>query len=462
MPYRPLTPANEREMLQVIGANSIEDLFASIPPRLREHIAMPLGMDGPTDKQKRGWTEHELRGFFSQLGAKNAHFPEYCHFLGGGIYDNIIPAVVQQLVLRGEFLTCYTPYQPEISQGTLQAIFEFQTMITRLTGMEVANASMYDGATATAEAALMAERIAGKTAGPILLADSLHPDYQNVTQTFLKYHSKPPVSVPFTQQGTLDLEALKQLVIKQNPSALIVGWPNYFGIVESLDEIRLVLPKTCLLIVSITDPSALSLFETPAKLGADIVVGEAHQLGTPMLFGGPHCGFFASKKEFLRQMPGRLAGETTDIRGNRCYALTLSTREQHIRREKATSNICTNQGLIALRTTIYLSLLGKNGFLELGKTNSSLFHYLETELAKMGIKKRFAQSLHYREGVFEVPRLALRFQNAVDRKIVPGIRLAEKVPRFGNRFADSLLIAVHPKHTRRDLDRLVEVLSSDH
>jgi len=460
VPSIPLTPVEERKILSTLGLQSVEDLFATVPPRIRERADFQLDL-GPGADGTRGLTEHELRLYFYRLAEKNAHFPKVRHFLGGGIYENVIPAIVNQLVLRGEFLTCYTPYQPEISQGTLQAIFEFQTLICRLTGMPVANASMYDGATATAEAILMAQRLSGSKRQNVLMAESTPPDTYQVSKTFLHYHATPPILVPWGTDGTLDLEMLSAMIAEHNPSALVVPSPNYFGIVEPLDKIKALLPKDCLLIVTMSDPTALSLFEAPGNLGADIVVGEAHQLGTPMLFGGPHVGFFATKKEFLRQMPGRLCGETVDNRGRRAYTLTLSTREQHIRREKATSNICTNQGLIALRTTIYLSFLGKAGFKQLGEMNYSLFEYLRDEMDKVGIPLQFRGGQAYREGVFEVPNLDSRFQRAVKAGIVPGIRLGAKFPTRKTHFSESLLICVHPKHTKRDIDQLVEVLSHD-
>lgn len=460
MPSLPLTPDEEKKILQAIGLQNTEDLFSTVPPKIRENANFNLDLGHGYDG-KRGLTEHELRKYFAELAAKNAHAPNYRHFLGGGIYDNIIPAIVNQLVLRGEFLTCYTPYQPEISQGTLQAIFEFQTMICRLTGMQVSNASMYDGPTATAEAVLMAQRLAPKDRQNILMAATVTPDTKKVTETFLSHHSQPTIEVGWGEDGTLDLAALKKLCAEHNPCALVVPSPNYFGIVEPLEKIKPLLPPGCLLIVTMADPSALAIFETPGNLGADIVVGEAHQFGTPMLFGGPHVGFFASKKEFLRQMPGRLCGETVDSRGNRAYTLTLSTREQHIRREKATSNICTNQGLIALRTVIYLSFLGKRGFVQLGETNYSLFDYLTRELESVGIPLKFKNAVHYREGIFQVPNLKARFAKALAQKIVPGIQVVEKLsPRYQD-FADSLLVCVHPKHTKADIDALVEVLSHD-
>jgi glycine dehydrogenase subunit 1 len=238
----------------------------------------------------------------------------------------------------------------------------------------------------------------------------------------------------------------------------VIPSPNYFGILEPLEKIKAMLPKDCLLIVTVADPTSFALFEAPGNMGADVVVGEGHQLGTPMLFGGPHVGFFATQREYLRQMPGRVCGETVDRNGQRAYTLTLSTREQHIRREKATSNICTNQGLIALRTVIYLSFLGKEGFRQLGDWNYSMFEYLSKELAKAGVPLQF-KGPHYREGVFKVPHLKARFENATKRGIVPGIPLQKKFKDA--EFAHSLLICVHPKHTKADLDELVEVLSHD-
>lgn len=448
MPSIPLTKEEEQFILKTLGIQNTEDLFSAIPPKIRETADFTID-DGVQ-------TEHELRTFFGALARKNAHFPEYTHFLGGGIYDNVIPAIVNQLVLRGEFLTCYTPYQPEISQGTLQAIFEFQTMISRITGMPVANASMWDGATATAEAVLMAQRLSKADRQGVLIASNLNPEYLQVTDTMLKGHSIVPTRIPTGSDGTLDLTKLTEL-LKTNPCAVVVGYPNYFGIVEPLDRIKALLPPGCLLVTSVSDLSSLSIFESPGTLGSDIVAGEAHQLGTPMLFGGPHVGFFATKKDYLRQMPGRLCGESVDAKGNRAYTLTLSTREQHIRREKATSNICTNQGLIALRTAIYLCFLGKRGFEQLGTINYSNFQYLTEKLESAGVSLRFKSALHYREGIFEVPNLEKRFQNAVTQRVVPGIKLGTKYSGFNN----ALLITVNPKHTKESLDKLAEVLSRD-
>jgi len=456
VPHLPLTPEEEKKVYNTLGVHGFDDLIAMIPPPVRERASFKLDFGAPYEDLKTGLSEHELRSFFSAAASLNHVKPGSIHFLGGGIYDNIIPAVVNQLSLRGEFLTCYTPYQPEISQGTLQAIFEFQTLICRITGMPLSNASMYDGPTATAEAVLMAQRLS-KAGSNVLVAANLAPDYRSVIRTFLAGHPIELEEVPFNSQGLIDLTLLKDQLARIKPCALVVSYPNYFGSLEDLENIKSLLNPSCLLIVAVPDLSALSIFEAPGFLGADIVTGEAQQLGTPMLFGGPHVGIFSTKKEYLRQLPGRIVGETTDARGQTCYTLTLSTREQHIRRDKATSNICTNQGLIALRTTIYLSLLGKSGFEQLGQLNFTLFEYLKEKLERKGIHLKFPGASYYREGVFEVPQMEKRYLSLCQKEIVPGIKLK---PYFGNEFENSLLIAVHPKHNQKQIDLLVEGLTS--
>lgn len=456
MPSLPLTPEEEKKAYQTIGVQSFDDLIATIPPRIRESAQFKLDFGAPLDDLTSGLTEHELRDFFSKLASQNRTAPETLHFLGGGIYDNIVPAIVNQLALRGEFLTCYTPYQPEISQGTLQAVFEFQTLMCRITGMPLSNASMYDGPTATAEAVLMAQRLSTGSKN-ILLASNLSMEYRAVIRTFLSGHKTQIDEVLFDDKGLLDLNHLSKLTQASDPCAVVVSYPNYFGSLEDLAKIKSQLPSSCLLIVAVPDLSALSVFEPPSSFGADIVTGEAQQLGTPMLFGGPHVGFFTTRKEYLRQLPGRIVGETKDSRGERCFTLTLSTREQHIRRDKATSNICTNQGLIALRTTIYLSFLGKQGFQKLGEYNFSLLDYLKDNLKSRNIHLKYPGAQYYREAVFEVPELDKKFQQCLAKNIVPGIKLREK---FGPAFENSLLVTVNPKHSREHLDLLTEVLGS--
>lgn len=456
MSYLPLTPEEEKKAYHTIGVRHFDDLISTVPPKIRETSGFTLDFGSPFENLKSGLSEHDLRSFFSELASLNHWGPSVTHFLGGGIYDNIIPAVVNQLVQRGEFLTCYTPYQPEISQGTLQAIFEFQTLICRITGMPISNASMYDGPTSTAEAVLMAQRVSNQ-GGNVVLAGNLGPDYKSVIRTFLAGHPSKIGEVSLNEMGLVDLVSLKNQIEELSPCALVLSYPNYFGSLDDLALIKASLPESCLLIVAVPDISALSLFETPGALGADVVTGEAQQLGTPMSFGGPHVGFFTVKRQFLRQLPGRIVGETKDSNGKTCYTLTLSTREQHIRRDKATSNICTNQGLIALRTTIYLSLLGKVGFQQLGQLNFSLFEYLKNELENRKVPLKFKGAPYYREGVFEVSDLDNRYQRACDKGIVPGIKL---YPHFGAGFENSLLVTVNPKHRKSHLDSLVEVLTS--
>jgi len=455
MPSLPLTSDEEKRAYQTIGVQGFDDLVATIPPQIREKAAFQLNLGPEYPDLKTGLSEHELRKYFSGLASQNKTTPETIHFLGGGIYDNIIPAIVNQLAQRGEFLTCYTPYQPEISQGTLQAIFEFQTLMCRITGMPISNASMYDGATATAEAVLMAQRMC-PDADSILLAASLPTEYNSVIRTFVSGQKTNRIDLSFNSEGLIDLAELEKRAGENKAAALVVSFPNAFGCLEDLARIKKALPSSCLLVVAVPDLSALALYEPPGSYGADIVVGEAQQLGTPMQFGGPHVGFFTTKKEYLRQIPGRIVGETKDNRGQNCYTLTLSTREQHIRRDKATSNICTNQGLIALRTTIYLSFLGKKGFERLGEINFSLFDYLKEKLASRNIPLKFPGAGHYREGVFEVPSLETRFKKALGLNLVPGICLRSQ---FGPDFENSILITVNPKHTKEDIDRLAEVLS---
>ena len=305
MPSLPLTPEEEKKAFKQIGVQSFDDLISTIPPKIRESARFQLNFGEGLENLSEGLSEHELRNFFSTLAKTNQTAPETVHFLGGGIYDNIIPAIVNQLTLRGEFLTCYTPYQPEISQGTLQAIFEFQTLLCRITQMPLSNASMYDGPTATAEAVLMAQRLS-KNPQNVLVTKNILPDYRNVIGTFLSGQNTKIAEVNYDSSGLIDLDHLNQQINQLNPCAVVVSYPNAFGSLEDLRTLKNLLPPTTLLIVAVPDLSALSIFEPPGALGADIVTGEAQQLGTPMSFGGPHVGFFTARKEHLRQLPGTI------------------------------------------------------------------------------------------------------------------------------------------------------------
>ena len=374
MRYLPLTPKDRADMLSAIGVKSVDDLYGAVPKEARYSGLIDLPMH-------QG--ELEVERALSQMAAKNHPAGSGPFFLGAGCYYHHIPATVDHLVQRSEFLTAYTPYQPEISQGTLTAIFEYQTIIANLTGMDIANASMYDGATSTAEAVLMAKRITGRA--NIHIHGALHPQYREVIDTYTRISDAQ----------------IKDSAPDENAACVIVQTPDFFGQPQALAEIR----KQCdasgaLLIVVITEILSLGLL--PAPVEADIVVGEAQSIGVPMSFGGPHLGFFACRKAYLRQMPGRLCGQTVDKDGKRSYVLTLSTREQHIRREKATSNICTNQGLFALAFTIHMSLLGEIGFKKLAVLNHEKACMLSDRLAQIKTIRQ-PNKTFFNEFVIELP-----------------------------------------------------------
>ncbi len=396
MRYLPLTPKDRAEMLAAAGVKSMDEFYASVPPaaRLTGLIDLPLHQG-----------EIEVERALSRLAAKNHPAGNGPFFLGAGCYNHHIPATVDHLIQRSEFLTSYTPYQPEISQGTLIAIFEFQTMIANLTGMDVANASMYDGATATAEAALMAKRVTGKP--NIHIHGQLHPQYREVIETYIRNYSGVAV-----KNTAPDTEA----------ACVIVQTPDFLGRPQKLADLR----KQCsdagaLLVVAVNEILSLGLLPPPVE--ADIVVGEAQSIGVPMSFGGPHLGFFACRKDYLRQMPGRLCGETVDKDGRRSFVLTLNTREQHIRREKATSNICTNQGLFALAFTIHMSLLGEIGFKKLARLNHEKACQLADRLAKIKNIKLPNKSF-FNEFVVELPVAASEVvQKLSSHGIIAGLAL---------------------------------------
>ncbi len=342
MRYLPKSPADRDLMLREIGAKSIDDLFAAIPAeyRLTRDLNIP-----------RQYAESEIVEFFRERAAKNAQ--GYATFLGAGAYSHYRPVVIDSLISRGEFFTAYTPYQPEIAQGTLQSIFEFQTMICELTGMDVANASMYDGSTGAAEALMMAARVTGRS--KCAVASTVHPEYREVITTYARYQGMPISTFGYAKNGRVDLDAL-DMALDDETAGVLIQSPNFFGTIEDVAAIAdIVHSKGALLIVSIAEAVSLGIVKPPAE--ADIVSMEAQSFGVPLGFGGPYCGVIATREKFVRQMPGRLVGETRDRNGKRGFVLTLSTREQHIRREKATSNICTNQALVALMCGIFMSRL---------------------------------------------------------------------------------------------------------
>jgi len=420
MRYLPKSPAEREQMLKAIGAQSIDDLFAIIPAEYR----LTRDLDVP-----RQQAESEIIAYFKAAGQKNA--TDYTSFLGAGAYRHYRPVIIDSLVQRGEFLTSYTPYQAEITQGTLQAIFEFQTMIAELTGMDVANASMYDGSTGAAEAVLMAMRVTGRHKA--VVAYTVHPEYREVLDTYLRYREMPTAQVGYvTASGRVDLDALAAAVTEET-AAVLVQSPNFFGVIEDIPAIAEIAHKRgALLIVSIAEAVSLGIVRPPVE--ADIVSMEAQSFGVALSYGGPFCGVIAAKEQYLRQMPGRLAGQTVDGNGNRGFVLTLSTREQHIRREKATSNICTNQALVALMATIFLTVYGKEGIRELAEHNLAKAAYAgKTLSAQPGAKLLFEGAPHFHEFVLQTQESPAQWtQRLLDEKIVGGIELTRWYPELKN------------------------------
>jgi glycine dehydrogenase subunit 1 len=404
-------------MLRAIGARSMDDLFAPIPAeyRLSRDLKVPRQM-----------AESEIVDWFRQRSKENGI--EYTSFLGAGAYLHYRPVIIDSLISRGEFLTAYTPYQAEISQGTLQAIFEFQTMICELTGMEVANASMYDGSTAAAEAAMMAVRVTGRNS--VVIARSLHPEYREVLATYAHHQGMPLTTVGIGDSGRLDPAELER-VISAETACVLIQSPNFFGTIEDVEAIgEIAHKKGALLVVSIAEAVSLGIVEPPRQ--ADIVAMEAQSFGVPVGFGGPYCGVIATQEKFVRQMPGRLAGQTTDRNGKRGFVLTLATREQHIRREKATSNICTNQALVALMVNIFMTVYGKVGLKELAKQNLAKAAYAADQFGKHA-RVLFAGAPRFNEFVVQTSEDPYVINGRLlGHKIVGGLPLKKFYPELGN------------------------------
>lgn len=437
MRYLPKSDSERREMLDACGVQKMEDLFASIPAELR----LSRQLDLPT-----GLSEYEIAAYFKQRGANNAD--GYACFLGAGSYLHYRPVMVDTIVSRGEFLTSYTPYQAEISQGTLAAIFEFQTMLCQLTGMDVANASMYDGSTAVPEAAMMASRITGRDR--VLVSRAVHPEYRQVLATYAANQELTVEEFGYdASTGASDVADLERKLDK-TIAAVIVQSPNFFGVVDELNACaELAHASGALLVHIFTEAVSLGLLEPCA--GADIVAGELQSFAIAPSFGGPYAGVIATRERYMRQLPGRLAGESRDSRGNRAFCLTLSTREQHIRREKATSNICTNQALIALMATVFMSVYGKQGLRELAEQNLAKAHYLAKRLPP-----RFSGAF-FNEFVVQAgarPPEAIN-QSLLERKIVGGLPLG----RFYPELRDSMLVCATEMCRREDMDTLAEVFA---
>ena len=437
MRYLPKSEIERREMLSVCGVSSIEELFDSLPPEVR--LNRPLKLDP-------GKSEYEIVDYFRERATENAN--GYASFLGAGVYNHYRPVLVDTVVSRGEFLTSYTPYQAEISQGTLTAIFEFQTMICQLTGMEVANASMYDGSTAVPEAAMMAARITGKDR--ILAARSVHPEYREVLHTYAKHQGLPVVEFAYdAESGEVDSSAL-EAGLDEHTAAVIVQTPNFFGVLENIDRLADIAHRRgALLVVVFTEAVSLGLLKPPGA--ADIVAGELQSFAISPGYGGPYAGVIATKEQYMRQLPGRLVGETLDSHGNRAYCLTLSTREQHIRREKATSNICTNQALIALMATVFMTVYGKQGLRELAEQNLAKAHYLAS-----GLSARFSGRFFNEFVVKTNGRSPEEInQRLLDHRILGGLPLGRFYPELN----DTLLLCATEMSRRESMDRVKEALT---
>jgi glycine dehydrogenase subunit 1 len=444
MRYLPQTNEDIAAMLEKVGVGSLEALFDSIPESCRRQA--PLNLPDPM-------SEWDLNEHMDGLAAEMAVAPQYKVFLGAGSYDHFIPEAVKHLLLRSEIYTAYTPYQPEISQGTLQTIFEYQTLIARLLGMEVANASMYDGASALAEALLMAIRITRRK--KVAVSRAVHPLYRRVVETYLAPTGYEIVEIPFTTDGRTDLSALGDL---SELAAVAVQSPNFFGCVEDLqasaDAVHT--DSKALLVTCFTEPMAYGIMKNPGSCGADIVCGEGQSLGIPRSFGGPGLGVFASRQKFVRNMPGRLIGQTVDMDGKRGFVLTLATREQHIRRERATSNICSNQGLCATTATMYMAMIGGTGFRELAALNHDKAAYLKDELQKAGLTIAFDSPV-FNEFVVKFPSgFDTMYQRLLEKKIVAGLPLAPYYPEL----ADHCLLCVTETSRRADMDALVKEVAS--
>jgi glycine dehydrogenase subunit 1 len=440
MRYLPKSPVERQEMLAAIGAKSINELFSSIPERYR--LRQPLKLPGPL-------SEAEVIQYFKERAAENSL--GYTSFLGAGVYNHLRSVVTDVILQRGEFLTSYTPYQAEISQGTLQAIFEFQTLMCQLTGQEVANASMYDGSTATTEAVLMAERLTGRRR--VLVARSVHPEYRDVLKTYAKNSGLRVEEIGYAADGRLDTKALRA-ALKDDVAAVVAQSPNFFGVIEPVAGLAdIARGPGAMLVVAVAESVSLGAVRPPAE--ADIVAMEAQSFGLAPSYGGPFAGVIASRDKYVRQMPGRLAGQTTDAEGRRGFVLTLATREQHIRREKATSNICTNQALCALAATVHLALLGKEGLREMAQQNISKAQFALAELQKIPGVRRAFDAPFFNEFTIELPR-SVRLVNAhlLREKIVGPYVLGTAYPEL----TKHALVCVTETTTRAEIERFAAAL----
>jgi glycine dehydrogenase subunit 1 len=440
MSYIPHTDAEREQMLAAIGAKTIEDLFEAVPEAHRF----------PALKLPKAFSEMDIAAEMQALSEANDHAGDFAIFRGAGAYHHFVPSVVNHILLRGEFYTAYTPYQPEVSQGTLQAIYEYQSMLCQLTGMDAANASHYDGATSLAEAVTVAQEVARHKRGRIVLSAGIHPQYREVTRTYHQWGK-----VTFVGDDAVRSAAELGELIDDQTAMVAIAYPNYFGQIEDVAALAAKAHEKGALLVVVANPMALALLKSPGELGADIVVGEGQPLGIPLSYGGPYIGFFACREEYVRRIAGRIVGETVDKQGRRAFVMTLRPREQDIRREKATSNICTNQGLMALAATVYLSLMGKNGLRHAAELCYHKAHYLADQLDDL-IGYRVDRSLpFFNELVVKCPRSVDHLNAALSRRgIIGGIDLGKDYPAM----QDHMLLCVTELNRKREIDTLVEVL----
>ncbi len=444
--YLPMTEEDKKEMLDVIGAASTEELFSDIPKEVR--LTEELKLKKPT-------SEYELKKELTNMANKNANLKEYTSFLGAGVYDHYIPSVVDHVISRSEFYTAYTPYQPEISQGELQAIFEFQTMISELTGLPVANSSMYDGGTALGEAVNLSA--AHTRRKKVLISKTVHPESRAVVETYTRGQGIEIVEIDH-KNGVTDIEQLKEQ-LDDSIASVVVQYPNFFGQIEPLKEIQELLQnqKKTMFIVS-SNPLALGYLTPPGEFGADIVVGDTQVFGIPAQFGGPHCGYFSTTEKLMRKVPGRLVGQTTDEDGTRGFVLTLQAREQHIRREKATSNICSNQALNALASSVALSSIGKHGLKKMATLNMQKARYAKKKLEEAGFEIAFTGPF-FNEFVLKVsqPVSAIN-EKLIEKGIIGGYDLGVAYPEL----SEHMLVAVTEIRTKAEIDTFVKELGDIH
>ena len=439
MSYLSLTDADREAMLERIGVSSVEDLFQDIPERVRFRGDLDL---------EPALSEPELVAHLEELAGRNVHTGQELSFLGAGIYDHYVPALVDAILARGEFLTAYTPYQPEMSQGILQAIFEYQTVICELTGMDVSNASGYDGTTVAADACYVAKHVTGRQ--KVVLCETLHPQVRQVVKTYAPGFGLEVVEVPH-HDGTTDPDELRQA--SRDAACVIFQQPNFFGCLEPAPDLAAAANEAEALAIAHVDPVSLGLLEAPGNYGCALAIGEGQGAGNYQSYGGPHYGFIAARSDFIRRMPGRIVGETTDIAGERGYVLTLQTREQHIRREKATSNITTNQTLLALAGLAHLSWLGPQGLREVGETCMALAEHAKERL---GLPPLFPERATFKEFAIHIGRPA---EEAIKAAREKGVHPGYALKRDYAGMEDALLVCVTEKKTAADVDRLTEVLT---